>query len=113
MSVAALFVRRDSVYFDLCDAWDSTRDATEYPGPFPVVAHPPCRGWGRLSQRAHVRPGELECGVVAAAMVRTFGGVLEHPFASKLWAACGLPRPGAAVDSFGAPGRAGRHVTGA
>jgi len=94
--VSALFVCRSTHYAGLpgVDCWDESRDARNYPGPFPVVAHPPCRGWGRLRAFANVQPGELDLGRVAVDMVRRYGGVLEHPAGSKLWEACGLPAPG-------------------
>lgn len=65
-------------------------DATRYMGPCPVVAHPPCGHWGRYHQKAH---DDGHTGPIAVAQVRRFGGVLEHPKDSKLWAACGLPKP--------------------
>ena len=42
--VAALYVQRGGAYFGLpdVDPWDEERDARLYPGPHPVVAHPPC-----------------------------------------------------------------------
>lgn len=101
--VAALFVRSDSVYKTLpgVDAWDATRDARQYPGEVPVVAHPPCRAWGRLRQFAKPRPDEAALGPWAVAQVRAFGGVLEHPRASRLWDHCGLPKPGQGADEWG------------
>ena len=99
--VSVLFARRDSCYFQLVsDVWDELRDARGYIGPNAVIAHPPCRGWGRLSHLAKPRDDEKALGLFAVECVRKFGGVLEHPFASKLWAAAGLPRVGA-VDAFG------------
>lgn len=101
--VAVLFARADSVYKTLpgCDAWDIDRDARLWPGGGPVVAHPPCRAWGRLRQFAKPRVGEKELGIHAVGRVREFGGVLEHPAESTLWAACGLPRPGQFPDEYG------------
>ncbi len=99
--VSALFARSDSCYFDLLfDVWDASRDARRYAGPWPVVAHPPCRGWGRLRRWAKPRIGELSLALFAVDAVRRWGGVLEHPHASSLWGAVGLPRPGF-VDSYG------------
>ena len=67
----------------------------------PVVAHPPCRMWGRLRQFAHGTPEEKALGPWAVSQVREFGGVLEHPAESTLWAHCGLPRPGQFPGDFG------------
>ena len=44
-TVAALYVQTRGVYYgvDGVDAWGlPDRDAREYAGPWPVVAHPPC-----------------------------------------------------------------------
>lgn len=103
--IAALFVARGGVYWDRdgIDAWDETRDARKYEGPWPVVAHPPCERWGRYWHggpnsvkfpRERKRKGD-DGGCFAAALhaVRAFGGVLEHPEASHAWAAHGLKRP--------------------
>lgn len=93
--VAVLYARADSVYKSLgADVWDEARDARLYEGPHPVVAHPPCRGWGRLRHLSTVEAAELELGLHAVSAVRAYGGVLEHPHASALWDAAGLPRPG-------------------
>ncbi len=101
--VAALFVRADSVYKAMpgVDCYDMARDARIYDGPHPVVAHPPCRGWGRLRRFAKPRPDERNLARLAVALVREFGGVLEHPDASTLWPAQRLPEPGRGTDAFG------------
>ena len=41
------------------------------------------------------------CGPRAVEQVREFGGVLEHPAYSTLWAYCGMPRPGQPRDAYG------------
>ena len=101
-TVAVLFARHDSIYKRLpgCDVWDMERDARQWPGGAPVVAHPPCRAWGRLRGLAKPRPDEKDLAIFAIAQVREFGGVLEHPAASSLWRVAGLPEPGQ-VDQWG------------
>jgi hypothetical protein len=103
--VAALFVRADSVYKTMpgVDAWDEARDARLWPGGAPVVAHPPCRLWAKLRQFAKAADpvAERQLAIDAVGRVREFGGVIEHPAESTLWAACGLPTPGRAPDRFG------------
>jgi hypothetical protein len=59
-----------------------------------VIAHPPCRAWGRLRALANPRPDEKALAVFAVRQVRAWGGVLEHPARSTLWPAAGLPLPG-------------------
>lgn len=97
-TVAALFVRSDSIYKRLpgVDAWDEQRDAMAWPGGCQVVAHPPCRLWAKLRQfaRASDPVRERSLALQAVAWVRQWGGVLEHPAESTLWLAAGLPGPG-------------------
>ncbi|MBK1614989.1 hypothetical protein CKO44_16085 [Rubrivivax gelatinosus] len=76
------------------DAWDAKRDALGFQGGMPVIAHPPCRAWGSLRHFAKPRPGERELALWAVDQARRWGGVLEHPAASTLWPAAGLPEPG-------------------
>jgi hypothetical protein len=99
--IAALFVETNGVYWNLpdVDPWDERRDARLYPGPWPVVAHPPCARWGRYwfggpSAKVRRKLGD-DGGCFAAALeaVRRWGGILEHPEASKAWHAFGIPAP--------------------
>lgn len=83
-----------------CDVYDMERDARTYDGPHPIVAHPPCRAWGRLRQFAKPRPDERNLGRLAVSLVREFGGVLEHPACSTLFDACAMPRPGEFPDQW-------------
>lgn len=94
--IAVLFARADSFYKTLpgCDVWDAERDARRWPGGSPLVAHPPCRAWGRLRALANPRDDEPALAPWAVAQVRQHGGVLEHPAGSTLWPAAGLPLPG-------------------
>ncbi|MGZ9074143.1 MAG: hypothetical protein ACXW13_00035 [Burkholderiaceae bacterium] len=101
MTVAALFVETDGVYFGSpdVDPWDITRDARKYAGPHPVVAHPPCERWGRFWHGSPRDPHRYElgaddgCFASALQSVRTWGGVLEHPADSYAWEVFGLVRP--------------------
>lgn len=102
-SVAVLFARQDSIYKAIpgCDVFDIDRDARTYTGDLPVVAHPPCRAWGRLRQFAKPRPDEKDLAFFAIDQIRRCGGVLEHPAQSSLWPVAGLPPCGAFKDAFG------------
>src|SRR5437660_3804788 len=101
MRVAALFVESRGVYAGLSDVdvWDKARDARLYAGPWPVVAHPPCQRWGQYATGSPTARQRFEvgddggCFAVALAAVRAYGGVLEHPEASKAWRAHGLLCP--------------------
>jgi hypothetical protein len=99
--VAALYVETNGVYAGLpdVDLWDEARDARNYRGPHPVVAHPPCQRWCRFAkgierQYPQHRVGQ-DGGTFAHALwaVRTFGGVLEHPAHSLAWTEYELPVP--------------------
>jgi hypothetical protein len=104
-AVAVLCVTPRSHYKKIpgCDCYDAKRDAWTYRGGLPVIAHPPCRSWGCL--RSFVRDDcESERALAAwcVAQVQTWGGVLEHPVASRLFPACRLPEPGSnRLDAHG------------
>lgn len=100
--VAILFAARNSPYKSMpeCDVWGDERDARNFRGREPVVAHPPCRLFCRLRHFSTAPASERELGLFAARVVRTNGGVLEHPYLSALWDYAGLPRPGT-IDSYG------------
>lgn len=101
MTISVLFARGDSIYKTLgADVWDEHRDATKWPGGNQIIAHPPCRAWGRLRTFANPAPHEKDLARFAVAMVRRWGGVLEHPAGSTLWADQNLPMPGT-TDRFG------------
>lgn len=101
-SVAVLFAKTRSIYNTLpgCDVWDEKRDARLYMGNHPVIAHPPCRAWGKLRHFSKHQPHERHLAMLAVAKVRINGGVLEHPAGSTLWPFASLPLPGHR-DDFG------------
>lgn len=101
-TVAVLFARADSHYKSIpeCDVFDLDRDARSYHGGMPVIAHPPCRSWGRLRGLATIIPEEKALARWAVTQVQRWGGVLEHPWCSSLWRHCDLPAPGS-IDRYG------------
>jgi hypothetical protein len=114
--IAALYVMADGPYSGLPDVecWAlPERDAREYAGPWPVVAHPPCARWGSYwggspTGWPRKRKGDDDgCFKAALESVRTWGGVLEHPAGSWAWrffSLCLPPRSGgwvAAGDGIG------------
>jgi hypothetical protein len=99
--ISALYVRNDSIYKQLeIDCWDVERDARNWPGGNPIIAHPPCRAWGQLAHLAKPREGEKGLAIHAIGLIRMWGGILEHPRTSKLWRELNLPMPGV-LDNYG------------
>lgn len=94
--IAALYIDPRGHYPTLpgVDCWDESRDARQWPGGCPVVAHPPCGAWSKLSHL--YRRNDAELAPRAVNQIRQWGGVLEHPAESRLWDALGLPKPGEA-----------------
>lgn len=112
--IAALYVMPNGAYSQVpgLDLWDAARDARQYAGPYPVVAHPPCERWGRYwfggpsCKVRKVKGDDGGCFAAALASVRKWGGILEHPAASAAWAHFGLAKPPRAggwvkADDFG------------
>lgn len=100
MTIAALYVQPRGIYagFPGVDLWDEERDARTYPGPHPVVAHPPCARWCQLAglvEAVHGHKKGDDGGTFAEALasVRRWGGVLEHPAWTLAWPAFGLSPP--------------------
>ena len=95
-TVAALYVESDGPYANLegVEVWDEARDARNYCGPHPVVAHPPCARWSVVAACRGTRNGQDGgCFEAALRAVRSFGGVLEHPAYSMAWRWFGLCAP--------------------
>lgn len=103
--IAALYVQTNGSYYGLdgVDPWDEARDARKYAGPHPVVAHPPCQRWGKMwfgqpltvktTGVRKIKGDDGGCFAAALEAVRTYGGVLEHPWGSHAWLHFGLNRP--------------------
>jgi hypothetical protein len=101
--IAVLFAQEQGVYWGWpwLDVWDIKRDARQYTGNFPVIAHPPCQLWGALASvnyarwgGEHNKPGN-DGGLFEFALrqVDRCGGVLEHPAKTKAWNEYGLNKP--------------------
>jgi hypothetical protein len=109
VNVSVLCAQRKSIYSQLSglhengqlievDIFDQKRNAFTFSGCGPVVAHPPCRLWGRLKGFPNLthsqKTKERDLGRFCAERVIQNGGVLEHPFDSGLFADMGLPSGG-------------------
>lgn len=98
--IAALFVQPKGHYptMEGVDAWDKQRNAMLYRGPYSVVAHPPCARWSMLAavvEATHgIKRGD-DNGMFRFAVesVRRWGGVLEHPHASRAFRAYNIREP--------------------
>ena len=112
--IAALYVETNGVYFGLegVEPYDINRDARKYRGPNPAVVHSPCDRWGRYwsggpsARERRFKGDDGGCFAHGLWVVRTFGGVMEHPEASWAWEWFGLRRPHTAggwtqADNFG------------
>lgn len=99
--ISALFVETNGIYFNdsRVDPWDIERNAFNYKGPNKVIAHPPCKRWGRYwsggpsSKVKRLKGDDNNAFAHSLWCVRTFGGIIEHPEASHAWEWFGLARP--------------------
>jgi hypothetical protein len=85
------------------ETFDEKRDARQFAGLNPVIAHPPCRLWTKtLSHQAksQVPQEEKELGRACVRAVIKNGGVLEQPAGSKLFEDMSLPVPNQPADPF-------------
>lgn len=99
--VSVLFTREQSVYDEMgLDTWPKSRDAANWPGGNPIIAHPPCAQWSVLKAFAHRDLRQKAFGPWSVMLARQYGGVVEHPFRSALWKFMKLPGPGLR-DQFG------------
>ena len=73
------------------DTWVEKRNARNYKGNDTIIAHPPCRLWGRLAHMAKAPEEEKELAILSINLARSNGGIVEHPAHSKLWTLLKLP----------------------
>ena len=100
LPVSVLFTQKNTIYKQLnVDCWDEVRDARNYKGDNAIIAHPPCRSWGRLSHFSKHPSDEPGLALYAISIIKKNGGVLEHPYGSRLFPTY-LPYPGN-YDAYG------------
>ena len=88
--------------------YDEDRDAFNYVGDGPVIAHPPCAQWSKLRRFATFNSDHLHLAEFCVSKVYENGGILEHPEGSLLFKKYGIPRSQIrSVDQswFGFPAR--------
>jgi len=101
VAVPILFVTAKSIYKSLSTCcFDINMDARTFQESHSVVAHPPCRAWGRLKHFAKPRVDEKELAVFSINLIRRNGGVLEHPAGSSLFKHMGIKLDGS-TDQYG------------
>lgn len=103
VDVSVLFCDPKGVYsvFNNLDLWCKDRDATNYKGNNPVIAHPPCQKWGAMALVNYSRWGgdhnkpDEDGGMFLSALqnVERCGGVLEHPAKTRAFEKYGLQKP--------------------
>jgi len=100
--IPILFVLPGSQYktYPFTDCYDEERNALLFSGNDAIIAHPPCRLWGRLSHFSKAPPIERLLAIWAIIQVRKNGGILEHPAGSRLFRKMRIPLDGT-TDQYG------------
>lgn len=100
--IPILFTLPGSNYtkYSFTDCYDVNRNALSYKGTAAIIAHPPCRLWGRLSHLSKAPKSERLLAIWAIIKVRANGGVLEHPAGSRLFRKMNIPLDGS-PDHYG------------
>jgi hypothetical protein len=108
-SIAVLCAQSKSVYSRLngqildsnskpirLEIFDVKRDAFTFSQSSQIIAHPPCRTWAKLKGFAKPSDYEMERELArfCVRQVIANGGILEHPFDSRLFYEMGLPLGG-------------------
>lgn len=92
--VSILCVQKGSNYYSIpgLDLWDIERDAYQYQGNNPVIAHPPCAQWSKM--RAFSKPDQRQKDLAffCYEKVKQNGGILEHPVGSLFFKSVDLSK---------------------
>lgn len=85
--ITVLCAARKSYYFDLpgLDVYGKERNAYNFTGTNPVIAHPPCAQWSRLRSFARFDLEEKGLANFCWEVVNKNGGVFEHPLGSSFF----------------------------
>jgi hypothetical protein len=105
--ISVLCALPDSVYYQMgLDVWDIQRDAYFFTGSNPVIVHPPCAQWSRLSAFSKPNESEKELAYFCLTKVIRNGGIFEHPAGSSFFKDVGI-KPTISIDQswFGFPAR--------
>lgn len=100
--IPVLFCLPNSNYkkYPFTDCYDLERNALNYNSDLAIIAHPPCRLWGRLSHLSTAPKVERLLAIWSIIQVRKNGGILEHPAGSRLFKKMLIPLNGQ-PDSYG------------
>lgn len=101
--IPVLFTLPGSHYktYSFADCYDAERNALTFSGHTAIIAHPPCRLWGRLSHLSTAPQVERLLALWAIQKVRTNGGILEHPAGSRLFSKMLIPLDGSPDQTGG------------
>lgn len=93
---AVLFASKNSIYktFEEADVYDIDRNALSFNSSIPIIAHPPCRSFSRLSHFSNPTKEELIYPAFCLLKIYENGGIFEHPAFSKVFDIYNLPKPG-------------------
>lgn len=85
------------------ECYDKKRDALTFTGSNVVIAHPPCRAFGRLRHLVSKENVEIDMKLAYKCIfsVQRNGGILEHPAHSKIFDWGDLPKPNEPSDYYG------------
>lgn len=67
------------------DLWPDPRNAYNFSGDNPVIAHPPCAQWSRMKNFARINKEEKDLAVFCWEKVLQNGGIFEHPAGSSFF----------------------------
>jgi hypothetical protein len=105
--ITVLCVQKKSIYksIDGLDCWDQDRDAYNFTGRNPIIAHPPCAQWSRLHHFAFKNEREKNLAFFCFQLIQQNGGIFEHPAGTSFFKRVGVSSQVISIDQhwFGYP----------